>query len=389
MTRYTLCVRTLFSFIALFFLALAPVSHAEEIDAWDFRTTLHLPDSLPGITMAEKQTGGIAVNTAADGFLVWNTPFLHPVDVLTLRIRSEKPATIGLVWHPLEDANLQVQRDMDIQAGPSVQDIHLSLHDWKSWNWQTEKIGLALPAGSAVLIEQMIWRRYSFMEKMSIAWDSFWTFDEFRAYSINFLWGPLIAFNPVALSELYQYLPPPSWSVTRIFYAVMGIGVLIGLLFYAFDRQGGKKILLCSIFGTLAILWLVFDARMGLELLSYAVTDYKTSVAPPVEDRTFRSHGNLYTMAHTLLGNIRQYDRYVLFAPEPSPFYSNFRYITYPSVALQPDQDLTGVKLWAVLRRQDIRVVDGHLVDGNGTVLTGTGKVIQVYSADTFLFATP
>jgi len=387
-TRYTLSVRTLFSFIALFFLALAPVSHAEQTDVWDFRTDQHLPASVVGLTMAEKQPEGIHVQTSQNGFLIWNTPFVHPVDVLTLRLRSKKPVTIGLLWHPTENLDEQVQRDIDIPASETTHIMSLSLHDWKSWNWKTAKIGIGLPMGTDIVLEEMIWRQYSFTEKMANAWASFWTFDEFRAYSINFLWGPLLGFDPVALEELYDHLPPTAWSVTRIFYALLGICALIGVVFSLFDRKNGRHILLWSVFGTLGICWLLFDMRMGAELMSYAVTDYKTFVQPPDEDKMFRTHGNFYTLAERMMPLIARYDRYVVYTREQMPFYSNLRYLTYPSIALRPDQDTSGVKLWVMIDRGDIRVENNRLVDGNGTILSGTGTVIANYDTGSFLFAT-
>lgn len=385
---YHSCMHRLF-FAVLLAVSLAPLAHAEEIDAWDFRTGQHLPDGSQGLSAAKVTTNGLQIQTQTDGFLIWSAPFVHPVDVLTLRIRSAKQATLGLLWHPAEDLNLEMQRDISIPGQPVVQDINLSLYDWKSWNWKTPKIGLGFPAGSDVVIESMIWRRYSFTEKMATAWASFWTFDEFRVYSINFLWGPLVAFNPVALNELYDHLPPTAWSVTRLFYAVIALSAVMGFAFYLFDRKAGKRTMLLILCATITACWLVFDLRMGLELINYGIVDYRTFVQPEEKEKMFRTHGNFYSFGSAMLPTIRQYDRYVLYAPEPSPFYSNLRYMSYPSVILKPEQDTAGVKLWVVIGRPDIRAESGRLIDGTGQILSGTGRVVELYDTGTFLFATP
>ncbi len=129
---------------------------------------------------------------------------------------------------------------------------------------------------------------------------------------------------------------------------------------------------------------------MGAEVISYAVDDYRMYIAPPEDQKTFRTHRNLYTRILKMLPIMQKYDTYVLYVFEPSPFYSNLRYMSYPSVPIHPDQDTSDIKLWAVIDRADITMnANHHLIDGNGNVLTGTGTVLQTIDDKTFLFATP
>jgi hypothetical protein len=129
---------------------------------------------------------------------------------------------------------------------------------------------------------------------------------------------------------------------------------------------------------------------MGAEIISYGIEDYRSYIKPPEDEKTFRTHRNLYTRIEKMLPIIKQYDRYVLIAFEPSPFYSNLRYMSYPSIPLHTDQDTTGVKLWVIVDRRDITVnAQNHLVNGEGTPLTATGRVLQIIDDKTFLFATP
>ncbi len=386
---YTFSVHRFLPLAALFFLTLAPVVHAEQIDMWDFTVGQHMPDGSQELSVVERVPEGLHVQTSTNGFLIWQTPLVHPVDVLTLKIRSAHQVTAGFLWHPKEDRFIQLQRDFTIPQSSEWHNAHLTTSTWPDWNWQTDEIGIGFPAGTDLVIESMTWRRYSLAEKLATAWQSFWTFDDFRVYSINFLWGPLLATNPIVLADMYDYLPPTPWSVTRIFYALIGLSALIGAIFFAFDRQGGKRIFLLLIACTTVASWLVFDLRMGVELMDYAFNDYQTYVQPADEDKTFRTHGSFYTVAQKMLPTIRQYDRYVLHIDNSSPFYANMRYITYPSLALRPDENTDGVKLHVMIERKDIRVVDGRLVDRNNEVLSGSGQILETIEPGSFLFTTP
>lgn len=383
---YTRPVRRFLPIIALACCALVPLAHAEQTDVWDFRMGQELPDGSMGLDMVQQQRDGLHVQTAGDGFLLWNTPFQHPVDVMTLRVQTAKRIDVGLLWR---DTYGQLQRDFAIDISPTVKDIRLSLTDWKDWNWQTDQIGLGFPAGTDAVIESVSWTRYTAMEKLQTMWKSFWKFDSFRAYSINFLWGPLLATNPVMLHELFTRLPPVAWSVTRIFYGLIGSATLIGLVFFVFDRQGGKKILFLCTGITILTCWLVFDLRMGAELMQYALTDYRTYVKPPSAEKTFRTHGAFYTVAEHMLPIIKQYDHYVIYDMDPSPFYANLRYLTYPSIPYRSTEKPDDTKLYVVLERPDIKLVNGRLVDSKGEVLSGTGTILQAHTNGTFLFALP
>ncbi len=386
---YTPQVRRLLPFAALFFLTLVPLAHAEETDVWDFRSGTNMPKGAQSLTRVEVTAEGIEIETATDGYLYWDTPFLRPVDVLSLRVSNPKDIDAVLLWHSDKYPGQQVQRAIHIPGKPGIQVVNMVPGEDNAWMWNTDQLGLGFPAQTDIVLESMVWRRYSFTEKMQTAWRSFWTPDEFRAYSINFLWGPLLATNPVSLDTLFQTLPPPSWSVDRIFYAVMGIAILIGLLFYAFDRSTGKRIAWIIVGSTFLFCWLLFDARMGYEIMQYGMDDYRTFIAPPIAEKTFRTHEHLYSLAEEMLPTLQSYDSYVLFAPEGSPAYSVLRYQSYPSIPLRPDQERRDTKLWVILERPDIRMEKNHLVNQKGEILSTTGSVIRTFDTDTFLFATP
>ncbi|HVW66564.1 MAG TPA: hypothetical protein VHA78_02420 [Candidatus Peribacteraceae bacterium] len=379
--------------LALISLILVPAAHAEQDTSWDFRDPSFqvTQQSLSSVT---RGADGLHIQTNTDGFLFWQNPFVHPFDVMTLHVIQNKSATDpGLIWHPPgTPADATTQLFFHINADGNAQDIDVVPTDNPLWSWQTDQFGIGFPAGSDIVIQSITFKQYSTWEKIAEAWKSFWTFDQFRPYSINFLWGPEFTFSPTARANLFTSLPPHGMSADRLFYSIIGIAVLIGLVFFFFSptrREGLKTgtVIVCTVF---IAIWILFDLRMGSEILSYAFTDIRTYVSPPANEKTFRTHGNFYTIAHAMLPTIEKYDHYVVFEPNDSPFYANLRYMSYPSIPMHPEQDTSKVHLWVVMDRRDVQIgADHRLADGNGKILTASGHVLQDFGNGTFLFAIP
>lgn len=362
-----------------------------ESDVWDFRQATDLQTQYQSLTKVEQTAEGIHVQTLSDGFLYWMNPLVHPVDVIVLRVYTPKTVKPGLLWHTRKmHQSMQAEHDLYFEGKSEWQDITIPITDDPHWDWTSDQIALGFPAGADIVIQRISWQRYSTMEKLQEAWKSFFTFDDFRAYSINFLWGPLLASNPVGTATLFDNLPPTAWSIDRVFYALLAIALAVGIVFWAFDRnaRGRQKVVFCF-WGMFLLIWIVFDMRMTAELISYAVDDFHQYVLPDDSRKEFRTHDDLYTVLAALMPTIKQYDRYVALIVPQSPTYSNLRYQSYPSVPVFPDADTTGIKLWVVIKRNDIKVSSGALVDANGAVLTPQGSVIQRYSDNSFLFAIP
>jgi hypothetical protein len=376
-------------FIVFLCLSFAPLAHAAESDTWDLRTNSNLPSGSQGLTVVEKTSDGIHVKTSTDGFVSWSTPLVHPADVLTLRIYSPDAVQMELLWH-IKKSEVQAQQLIDIPASNGFQDVSIALTDSADWDWTSDQIALGIPQGSNLVVQSMIWTGYSVPEKISNAWQSFWTFDSFRAYTINFLWGPLITTNPIGLLHLFDHLPPTAWSIDRYIYGLLLVSAIMGAVFFVFNRKKGVKVIGIVFFGTFACLWILFDLRMSAEVVSYAIHDVQTFVLPDMVNKTFRTHASFYAEAEQLLPTLKTYDRFLVLEPSSSPVYSNLRYMAFPSIAMTPDNDVTGVKLFAVFDRPDIHVnTQGRLVDGNGQILSGTGKIIDQFNDQTYLFATP
>lgn len=113
-------------------------------------------------------------------------------------------------------------------------------------------------------------------EGISNGWNEFWTFDSFRPYSINLLYGPKIG----------------GVSVNGTFYTLFILLSIIAI-FILFFRGKEKKIalVLCIIGG---ILWILYDIRMTLELNGYYLKDYKEHISQESGARSFRDRGDFY-----------------------------------------------------------------------------------------------
>lgn len=370
-------------FLSFLLFLTIPSVHAMQEDVWNLSAQgerMH-SQNLTHVTVTPE---GVDVQTDTDGYLFWDSPLADSVDVLELTAKNTKGVKAALLWYA-DNANIdtsQSQLDIDLPPSDVFHTVTVIPTDFKSWNWQSKQIGIGFSKGSDALVQKVTWKRWSTSEKVAEGWRTFWTFDLMRAYSINFLWGPLLTFNPIARSVLFDHQPPYAWSADRLFYLMIAAVSAVALI----RRTRGAAIF----FGCTCIaLWVLFDVRMGAEILSYARNDFVSYISQPVEQKILRTHEHLYGDMERALPIIQKYDRFVVLPMQGSPTYANLRYVSYPTVALRPEDDHTGVKLWFV-SRPGVHIDTNHrLVDEGGTVLTDPGRVALFIDANTFLFATP
>ena len=378
-------------------LVFLPAAHAENAVVWDFaKRTAPNTMQTQSITNIQQIEEGVAVRTQTNGFLSWSGgPLRTPVDVITLTVRSTRPTEAAWMWSP-KDKTLQglYQVFFRIPANSAFTEVHVPISSTSTWFAEADVQALALPSGSDIVIQKIAFRHWNVFEKSIESIKSFWTFDQFTQYSINFLWGPLLATNPIARSVLYATLPPPSWSALRVFYALTACAAAVAaaLRFGMKNAERGKRIGLLAVTSVVAFLWILFDARMGLELLSYARTDITSYVRQDKDTRTLRANGPLNAFLDHLRPTLQQYPRYALLASDALPFFANFRYQTYPSVPVMEGQDMDDIALWLVIERQDIAVDEtGRLLKKTGTgyvLLSPKGHIVERFSPSIFLFQT-
>jgi len=381
MSEYNLVVRFILSFLTLISVFSIPIAHAEQSDVWDFRNADHLPDGAQSLSSVTRDGLGMHIKNDTDGFMFWADPLSRPVDILTLRIRTTQSVDLALLWHPKNIQNEQLSNYIHITGSGLIQNVQIAPRDEQGWDWTTDQMALGFPAHADVTLESMTWTQLTPWEKASEAIKSFWTFDTFRSYSINFLWGPLIATNPTSLNKLYFPLPPHSWSVERFLYPVILLSIILGLSFFLFDRTHGKRKAMLMIAGTFIALWVMFDIRMGAEVMHYGIDAYQAKKSPPTSIKMLNA---FMDDAQTI---IKKYPGYVLATSNPNSYYPTLRYETYPSVPVRENELKSPLKLWLVIQKDGLHVdANNRLVDTTGTILTAPGDVIKKFDNTTFLF---
>ncbi len=367
--------------------------HAESTTVWEF-SQARVPGqwTVKDLTSVKPSMEGLHVQTQREG-LVWRAvELLHPIDVVTVTLTSSAPIEANLLWKARGDPPGRLaQFAFAVEQANVPVTIDIIPGTTRQWNPSTTELGFSFPKGADVVIHDVRLRGWSVGEKFLEGIKSFWVFDTFRPYSINFLWGPLLGFSPPAREQLFQRLPPLAISAVRIFYALLlllGIGGIV-LVLITRGSPRVKRYALTTFGGTFIAVWLLFDVRMGLEILNYARTDMQTYVRPPIGRKKLRTHGDFYDIAQQAMPMLRAVPRYALITENDSPFYQNLRYMTYPALPIVPGNDLSNISLLLVLHRPDIVVHDNRVILQTGETVAADGRVIADYGSGSFLYGKP
>lgn len=374
-----------FATIAVVAMALLSAAPAFAMDAvtWDF--TASIPDGIApkNLTTVEASNEGIYVQTSTDGLLQLPAPGIR-ADALRMVVTNIDTKNAAFVWQTRElNPGEYFQEYLRLPIG-NERTMNVPLNLTSEWDPDATTIALAFPAGSEVLIHSMEWRSYSFGEKLLNGFVSFWTPDSFTLYSINFLWGPLIGTTPEARAELFATLPPKAWSATRLFYGALALAAA-GAAAYAWNKPDRRAAFLGALAIAGAAAWILFDARMTQEIVSYAAHDWGTYVLAEEDERVLRTHANLYDVIADIKELLGDDGSYALIAQEGTPFFANVRYALYPAVPL-PGVAGTDAKTWIVLASPNVRVEGESLVRTDGTVLVPRGAIVKRFDDSTFLF---
>lgn len=373
-----------FSTFAIVATALLSAGPAFAMDAVTWNFTESIPEGVTpnNLTTVEASNEGVYVQTSTDGML--RLPPGMDADSLTMVVTNAETRKVALIWQAAGlGAGEFYQAEILLPIGQK-QTANLALNQVAEWDADATMIGIAFPADSELLIRSMEWRSYSPLEKLWNGVISFWTPDTFSLYSINFLWGPLIGTTPEARAELFATLPPKAWSATRLFYGALALAAIGGAV-YAWNKPDPRKTFLGVIAIAGAAAWILFDARMTQEIVSYAAHDWTTYVLAEEDDRVLRTHANLYDVIADIKELLGDDGSYALLAPEGTPFFANVRYALYPAnpVAAVPGTD---AKTWIVLANPNVRVEGESLLRADGTVLVPRGAIVERFDASSFFF---
>lgn len=374
--------------LALSFLSLPSLALAESA------TVLKLGDrteqvewSVKKIDRAETLSTGVRIRTAQTGFLTRNLSVPHSIDVVEILYTSPGGAQPSLMWRKQgSQPNEYYQLPIELSPASTPTPITIELSSVGNWTTHPISLGLMLPAGTDVTLHGIKLEGWSLSEKLSTAFQCFWKFDSFKAYSINFLWGPLLCTTPVSLENLYRHQPPIAHSALRIIYFVLilGAGIFAVLAWFSRRRLGSGTALKRTLLLTL-VLWMFLDIRMGAEFFGSWSYDVRSFLREPVGQRVFRNLNFFPDFATAVKGLLADQPRFVLLTPTANTFRNYMRYQTWPSEPVAPENG-SGAAIWLVYERPDITVNgEGRLVE-NGLPLSPPGTVIHEFMKGTFAF---
>lgn len=371
-------------------LLVAPIARAGSSLVMDFQGKMPGQWRTLGLTTAESTQYGLRIATDADGYLMREVAFDPDTDTVHLWAASPRPADALLLWHLRGDPDDKIIRlPFTFPASETAQMITLQPDRYDEWRpGDIDQFGFAVPAGTELTVARIETEGRGPLERLAEGVRSALTPDEFRLYSINFLWGPLVVTTPLARQQLYAQMPPFGWSALRLVYALLAFAAIPFLVAVAMRWDKRSRLRACAVFGVaFCALWILFDVRMGGEIASYAAADWKQYVSQPPQTQQLRSHGSLYGVLFAAMPLLQEDERFAAFFDVQQPFEGVIRYYAYPSIPLWPGEDLSGVRTFFVFDRPGFGVdAEGRLHDASGTVLSAPGKILLQFAPHTFVF---
>lgn len=371
--------------VSLFFsaaLLLAPSAQAAEVLNWNFATQGLSAWELSTEAQVSPFADGLLMTTREDTVMLWTLPPSTRLDSLTLHAESDRPTTVTVIWHTAGEAqNVYKQFPIEIDGGTGMKPLRLALADLPGFDDRIDRLGFGLPALSSVYFRSLSLYHTSGGEKLTLWWQSFWTFDTLTMRSINFVWGPRLAGSRAALETLYETEPAGGVSANRLFYGGLMIGLSTAWWLSRTSKRRGATVALA----TIASCWLAYDLRMSAELLNQALTDGREWALAAPEVRTLRKSEDGFHVLEALPGALGEEKKYALIATDGFSRHF-FRYATYPALPVTESDAQLGLRDWVVFHRPDVTVVDNRLINQSGVPITPPGEIVERFSDNSFLF---
>ncbi len=372
--------------IAFLLFATPLAAHAKQVTTWDF-----LGGKVPGqwqlsnLTPPELTRNGLHIATSTEGHMLRPTGLPHRIDMVEIETISPTETEALLLFRAKGDPEGSMRKfPFTIVKSAEPVTALLDVSSFANWDPQTELLGFAFPAGAEVMLRAARFTSFNPVDRAVEVLRGLATFDDFKPYTINFLWGPRLAFTPAERAAMFTRNPPLAPSVHWAMYALL---IIVGALALAqvlrgrWTRKHGALVFLAVI----AACWMAEDIRMGAEFLSYASDDWRTYWGRPQAERVFRVRRGFDAYAGQMAPLLTGEKEYV-FAVSDENFVDYMRYATYPALPVRPADAGSGITLWAVFERPDALLTeDSRLVFGDGTV-TAPGDVVAAFDLDSFLF---
>lgn len=336
------------------------------------------------ITLRQTENGMLLHSGAETGmFLTSNVPAFS-AEGISVVVTAKTRTSLQFVW--LRDAGTVSSIPLNVPAGNN-QPMSFSIRQNPAWIMPIQSFGVRLPPNTDILLHRIDVVRWSLGEKIENALASLLTFDDYRPYSINFVWGPLLALNPIELHAIYRNLPPQEIYATYVLYWGLMI-TLAGLMVFArfvIEAPKRRSFIIRTFIITALGCWILLDLRMGSEFLSWVHADRATYIAAPESMREFRDRGRFYDFAAFAEPYVHDRNSYVFFSRQQWPYLGNMRYLTYPAIpGIGIDTDDT----WVIYDRPDMNVNEQGQITIGGKPVSGPGEILGRFDNESFVFRT-
>ncbi len=329
----------------------------------------------------------IVVSMQGTGAIMTNSPLVHHPAAGILTTSSDRNIDGYFVWSfDADPSKSSYSIPISIPAGTNVRTAFSIEHPF--WKEGPKNYGFALPPGATVAINRFDLLSWSAWEMLVERLQSFWTFDEYRAYGINFVWGPQIATNTVQRTQMFAHQPPQTASGTQAVYVVLIVVLLLIVAWQCWKHRERsarlRGIARCTLIAFLCA-WLLMDMRMGSEFLSWVWHDASTYIFQSANTRTLRERERFYDFAEFAAPLVSDRKTYVFLAETIWPYLGNIRYVTYPSI---PGNAFDSDDTWVMYNRPDVTVNTAGQLNVDGLAFSQPGEVIGRFDKSSFVFRT-
>ncbi|OGJ58905.1 hypothetical protein A2635_01770 [Candidatus Peribacteria bacterium RIFCSPHIGHO2_01_FULL_51_9] len=367
-------------------------AHAAQLTEWSFLDgeipgRWEVSDIKPNPTPSPQ---GLQIKTVSEGTMTQRMRLSHGIDSIVLRASAPVDTEAKLLWHQRNTPDgTMVEFPFVIPGGGIPVKIEFNVAPYPQWDPWTDQMGFVFPSQAELTIHTIQFVGFALWEKAIEGWRSFWDFDRYTPYSINFVWGPLMTFNPIARRYLYTTLPPLAHSWNWVFYGAIAGAAFFLLLHYVRHRSPRTASRNCILFFSLFFsLWIFYDIRMGSEWIHHFVTIYRDYWTAPLEERTFREHKRFYDFVEAAIPYIQQQDKYIFIGQYRWPYLGAIRYLTFPAIPTFPEQATFGIRTWVVFDRPDITLNEQNRLMMEGKSVTEPGELLLKFDEGSFVFRT-
>lgn len=363
------------------------VVRAESNTVWSFLGSQVGPEwRINGKARTTAEIGGLHMIPEEDVRIFRLSQFPHRVDAVEITYLSLQDTPATLLWHrPGDEATEVVQLPFLFTKTTVAETVKLDVRWYDAWVAYPDVVGLSLPKGADIQLLQITFTGLTMRKRLSHLLRSYWHFDAFTPYSINFLWGPVFTPSAIAREKLFTDLPPHGRFANTVWYALLLL-TAAGCGIWAW-KPVHRRSALWTMTIVLSALWILSDLRMGLEIVSYARADLVQWSTPP-DRREFRERGDFPVFLSIIQPLLAERGRYVFLTQYEYPLLGLMRYHAFPSQPVPPEQAAEGVDTWVIYERPEIVVDAENRLSVDGNPLSAPGDVLFEFRPGAFVFRT-